>query len=183
MPKATPKKPVSKAKTANVSNRKPRLLQVLVGLTVVLVVVFTGTMIYTKMQERDVKAKAAAFSLRAQDYSQGNFPANGVRMAICRKGSSVIGIVTYPHSLNLIRPSDGKKYIALATIIQSDSADIASPGEGTFSRSWLQTNPYMTFIELKNVSNNKWISLSFENTATREKINSKRILAAFIPYC
>ncbi len=185
MPKSNTKKTATKTKSANIAKSKPRLLQVLVGLATVLVVVFAGTMVYTKMQEREVKAKAAAFTLRPQDYREGKLPANGARMAVCRRGSSIIGIFSYPRSLNLIRASDGKKYVARASLLESDTSDIALPGTvvGGTSSHWLQTNPFMTFIESKNVSNKKWISLSFENTANKETIYSKRIYAAFIPYC
>lgn len=49
----------SKVTSRSLKSSKPRLLQVLVGLMLVLALVFLGTIGYTKWQDKQVKAKAA----------------------------------------------------------------------------------------------------------------------------
>ncbi len=175
--KPAPKKSVSKAKAASVTSTKPRLLQVLVGLMIVLVVVFVGTMIYTKMQERDVKAKAAAFNLRPQDYADGKLPKSGVRLAVCRKGSRIVGIVTHPAS-----QYKGSYVSRWADISKAEGAN-SSIKLTKSNPNWFKGDPYLSFVEIEAIQKD-WITISYVvEDLPSEQVSSKRILAAFIPSC
>ncbi|MDQ5971936.1 MAG: hypothetical protein QG553_95 [Patescibacteria group bacterium] len=75
-PKKSTKKPASKATSRSVKSSKPKILQMLVGLMLVLALVFLGTFVYTKWKDKEVKAKAASSALI---YNSG-----GYRIYVCR---------------------------------------------------------------------------------------------------
>ncbi len=189
MPKPTPKKSVSKVKSANISNRKPRLLQVLVGLAALLAIVFVGTMVYTKLQERDVKAKAAAFQLRREDYSNGKYP-NGVRFAICKKGIAVVAMATLDPaylggdkvpSQHTGSPYDKIRGVSLYTKNTPDS--YLDKYTTTKSNSyWFGRDPYYTFVQ--NTPNlYKWVQIHYWESYSDVNYYSKAIHVNYIPSC
>ena len=187
--KKTVKKPVVKSKSKVVAGGKRQLRPLWQRVTAaVLAFVLLGSIGsfgYYKWKERDITAKAAAFQLRPQDYLEGKLPANGVRMAVCRKGFSIIGIVTHPPTERWQHP-DGKYYNRWATIYKSGSAATDVPEKASrYNEYWFGYNPYITFVQI-GATNKDWVWLSFVNNGGPNPelhIYSKRILAAFIPDC
>ncbi len=112
-PKKSTQKPASKTVSRNVTSSKPRLLQILVGLLLVLALVFLGTIGYSKWKENDLKAKATRWT-KVTPYSTINGDGDQVKFTACKQYQGT------PQEL----ANDAASKKAKVTVVASKPADL-----------------------------------------------------------
>ncbi|MDQ5972217.1 MAG: hypothetical protein QG553_376 [Patescibacteria group bacterium] len=189
--KRSTKKAAPSAKVANLKKQQSLAIKIIAVLLAVFALTALGTLVYTKYTERDAKAKAAAFTLRPQDYEAKQLPGNGVRMAVCKKAesssrSTIVAIVSRPVLLYFWNSQAQIVQIAAENAVPTD------PNKAilvTSSKDWFNSGKdAINFTTRSGVPNTQWIRLTYvatasNNTVSVSRINSGWINALYIPNC